>query len=147
MLQAHGSHQTPAMEIRELTTADRQAAIGLWEQAGLIRPWNPPDDDFDRAVGGPTSAVLGAVDENALAATVMVGHDGHRGWAYYVAVELSRRNRGLGRRMIREAEEWLRARGAVKLNLMIRHTNTPALGFYERLGYGDDEVTTATTNI
>lgn len=129
------------MEIRELTAADRHAAIGLWQQAGLTRPWNPPDADFDRAVGGPTSAVLGAIDGEALAATVMVGHDGHRGWAYYLAVERSQRHRGLGRRMMERAEAWLRARGAVKLNLMIRHTNVPALGFYQRLGYEDDDVT------
>jgi ribosomal protein S18 acetylase RimI-like enzyme len=133
--------QTPAMEIRELTTAERQAAIGLWEQAGLTRPWNRPDEDFDRAVGGPTSAVLGAIDDATLAATVMVGHDGHRGWVYYLAVEVSNRHCGLGRRMMREAESWLRARGAVKLHLMIRHTNAPARGFYHRLGYEDDEVT------
>jgi ribosomal protein S18 acetylase RimI-like enzyme len=129
------------MEIRELTVADRQAAIGLWEQAGLTRPWNPPDEDFDRAVDGPTSAVLGAIDEQALAATAMVGHDGHRGWVYYLAVERSQRHRGVGRRMMEHAEAWLRARGAVKLNLMIRHTNAPALGFYQRLGYEDDDVT------
>jgi hypothetical protein len=31
--------------------------------------------------------------------------------------------------MMEHAEAWLRARGAVKLNLMIRHTNAPAVGF------------------
>lgn len=142
MLWGHAEpSQTPTMEIRELTAADRRAAIDLWEQAGLTRPWNRPDDDFDRAVAGPASAVLGAIDGDALSATVMVGHDGHRGWVYYLAVELSRRHRGLGRRMMREAEAWLRARGTVKLNLMIRHNNASVLGFYERLGYEDDEVT------
>jgi len=85
--------------------------------------------------------VLGAIDDQAPAATVMVGHDGHRGWVYYLAVERSQRHRGLGRRMMEHAEAWLRARGAVKLNLMIRHTNAPALGFYQRLGYEDDDVT------
>jgi ribosomal protein S18 acetylase RimI-like enzyme len=129
------------MEIRELMAADRQAAIALWEQAGLTRPWNRPDEDFDRSVGGPTSAVLGAIDADELTATVMVGHDGHRGWVYYLAVERSNRHRGVGRRMMQEAEAWLRARGAVKLNLMIRHTNARALGFYQRLGYEDDDVT------
>jgi ribosomal protein S18 acetylase RimI-like enzyme len=129
------------MEIRELTASDRDAVTGLWAQAGLTRPWNAPDKDFDRAVTGPTSAVLGAIDEQHVAATVMVGHDGHRGWVYYLAVDPSKRRRGLGRHMMHEAEDWLRARGVVKLNLMIRHSNTPALGFYDRLGYKDAEVT------
>ena len=28
--------------------------------------------------------MLGALDAGQLAATVMVGHDGHRGWVYYL---------------------------------------------------------------
>ena len=39
------------------------------------------------------------------------------------------------------AESWLAGAGAVKLNLMVRHSNTAAVGFYERLGYVDAEVT------
>lgn len=129
------------MEIRELTAADRDGATGLWAQSGLTRPWNPPDEDFDRAVSGLTSAVLGAVDGRNVIATVMVGHDGHRGWVYYLAVDPSRRHRGLGRRMMHAAEDWLRARGVVKLHLMIRDGNVSALGFYDRLGFEQAEVT------
>jgi ribosomal protein S18 acetylase RimI-like enzyme len=43
--------------------------------------------------------------------------------------------------MMQEAESWLRERGAVKLNLMVRNGNTEALGFYQQLGYEDAEVT------
>jgi ribosomal protein S18 acetylase RimI-like enzyme len=129
------------MDIAELTMADRAAATGLWDEAGLIRPWNEPGGDFDRALRGPTSTVLGAFDAGDLAATVMVGHDGHRGWVYYLAVTRARRRRGLGRRMMEEAESWLRERGAVKLNLMVRNGNTEALGFHRQLGYCDAEVT------
>lgn len=129
------------MDIRELTAADRDAATGLWEDAGLTRPWNEPASDFDRALSGPTSAVLGALDAGELAATVMVGHDGHRGWVYYLAVQPDERRRGLGRRMMREAELWLRERGAVKLNLMVRDSNPAALDFYQQLGYEDAGVT------
>jgi ribosomal protein S18 acetylase RimI-like enzyme len=128
------------MEIRELTSADRDAAIAIWEEAGLTRPWNDPTSDFDLALSGTTSAVLGAVDVGELAATVMVGHDGHRGWVYYLAVGPTNRRRGLGRRMMQAAESWLREHEAVKLNVMVRRTNAAALGFYERLGYEDAEV-------
>jgi ribosomal protein S18 acetylase RimI-like enzyme len=129
------------MEIRELTAADRDAVAELWQEAGLTRSWNDPASDFDRAISGPTSSVIGVVDAGELAATVMVGHDGHRGWVYYLAVRPAKRRRGLGRRMMQEAESWLRDRGAVKLNLMVRHSNAEALGFYQNLGYEDAEVT------
>jgi ribosomal protein S18 acetylase RimI-like enzyme len=129
------------MELRELTSADREPATALWGGAGLTRPWNDPGADFDRAVAGPTSCVLGAFLDGGLAATAMVGHDGHRGWVYYLAVDPARRHDGLGRRMMAEAERWLRERGTVKLNVMVRDDNAPALGFYERLGYRDAQTT------
>ena len=129
------------MDIGELTTADRDAATGLWDETGLTRPWNEPVRDFDRALRGPTSSVLGAFEAGELVATVMVGHDGHRGWVYYLAVTRGHRRRGLGRRMMQEAESWLRERGAVKLNSMVRSGNTEALGFYQQLGYEDAAVT------
>ena len=128
------------MDVRELTAADRPSATALWSEVGLTRPWNDPGADFDRAVAGPTSCVLGAFDAG-LAATAMVGHDGHRGWVYYLAVDPARRGDGVGRRMMREAERWLLERGAVKINVMVRHDNAAALGFYERLGYEDAETT------
>jgi ribosomal protein S18 acetylase RimI-like enzyme len=133
--------ETSLMDIRELTAADRDAATVLWEQAGLARPWNEPTRDFDRALGGTTSAVLGAFDAGELVATVMVGHDGHRGWVYYLAVKPDRRRCGLGRRVMQRAEGWLRERGAVKVNLMVRDGNAEALGFYRQLGYEDAKVT------
>ncbi len=128
------------MEVRLLENRDRPGAVSLWSSSGLTRPWNDPDADFDRAVAGPTSAILGLFDPE-LCSTVMVGHDGHRGWVYYLAVTESRRRSGLGHRMMQEAEVWLRDQGVVKLNLMVRHTNKDALGFYQRIGYGDAEVT------
>jgi ribosomal protein S18 acetylase RimI-like enzyme len=80
-----------------------------------------------------------ASDANAKA--VMVGHDGHRGWVYYLAVKLGNRRHGLGRRMMQEAEAWLRERGVMKLNLMVRDGNAEALGFYQQLGYEDAHAT------
>ena len=71
----------------------------------------------------------------------MVGHDGHRGWVYYVAVDPSARGRDLGRQIMRAAERWLRQRGAVKVQLMVRAGNTEALAFYDRVGYSAEDVT------
>lgn len=129
------------MELRELTAADRETAVALWEVCGLTRPWNDPVADFDRALAGPTSAVLGLLDGDGLVSTAMVGEDGHRGWMYYVAVDPARQGVGAGRRMVDEAEAWLRNRGVVKVNLMVRDDNSAAVAFYERLGYEDQHTT------
>jgi ribosomal protein S18 acetylase RimI-like enzyme len=128
-------------DVRALRAADRVGAMALWRTAGLARPWNDPADDFDRALAGPTSTVLGAFTGDTLVGTVMVGHDGHRGWVYYLAVDPEARGVGVGRMLMAAAEAWLHRRGVPKLNLMVRHDNGAALAFYERLGYIDGAVT------
>lgn len=65
----------------------------------------------------------------------MVGHDGHRGWLYYLASDPGSRGRGFGRQMVQAAEEWLRQRGVVKAQLLVRETNTKVVSFYEHLGF------------
>ena len=128
------------MEPRHLTSADRDAAVALWQATDLTRPWNDPGEDFDRAIVGATSTVLGAFDQERMVATAMAGHDGHRGWVYYLAVDPTVQNVGLGTKMMRSAETWLRDHGVVKLNLMVRSSNAQAREFYEGLGYEDGEV-------
>ncbi len=123
------------MEIRELDSGHRAETIALWKRTGLTRPWNPPDEDFDRAVAGPGSAVLGAVDGDHLVATAMVGHDGHRGWVYYVAVDPDSRATGVGRAVMQAAAAWVRDAGMPKIQLMVRSTNTAALDFYDAIGF------------
>ncbi|WP_104162486.1 GNAT family acetyltransferase [Cryobacterium sp. N22] len=128
------------MHITDVTLADLEAVTTLWEDAGLTRPWNPPATDLRRALDGTTSTVLGAFRDGRLVGTVMVGHDGHRGWVYYLAVAVDERGTGQGRRLMAAAEAWLVERGAVKLQLMVREANTAVTGFYDRLGYADADV-------
>ena len=129
------------MDLRELTATERNAAVRLWGDAGLTRPWIDPVADFDRALAAAQSAVLGLFDDGTLAGTVMVGDDGHRGWVYYLAVDVVHRRRGVGGALMAAAENWMLSRGVSKVNLMVRHSNQVALGFYANRGYGDDEVT------
>lgn len=126
----------------EATEKDAQDVIALWQTCGLTRPWNDPAADFARAVEGSTSAILLDRDGDDLLASVMVGHDGHRGWVYYLAVAPDRRRAGSGRAMMAAAEAWLRARGVPKIQLMVRDGNAEAQAFYAALGLERQPVTT-----
>lgn len=121
---------------------DAEEVIALWRACGLTRPWNDPAADFARALAGPSSAVLIRREEGALVASAMVGFDGHRGWVYYLAVAPESRRRGLGRATMADAEAWLRAKGAPKLQLMARADNAAALDFHASLGLERQEVVT-----
>jgi ribosomal protein S18 acetylase RimI-like enzyme len=126
---------------RSATAGDTAALAALWAACGLTRAWNDPAKDIQFARAGAASDVLVAVDGDVIVSSVMVGHDGHRGAVYYLAVAPAWQGRGLGRAAMAEAEAWLKARGVWKLNLMVRNENAKAIGFYERLGYCDSAVT------
>lgn len=123
------------LDVRAATPLDEPDVIRLWGRCGLVVDYNDPGSDFRFACAGPASAVLVGVDEGRIVGTVMVGHDGHRGWLYYVACSPDHRNAGVGRRMVASAEDWLRTRGVVKVHLMVREMNVSVTRFYERLGF------------
>jgi ribosomal protein S18 acetylase RimI-like enzyme len=124
-----------SVEFRPVQDAEVAGVIALWETCGLIRPWNDPDKDIAFARSGPASDLLVMVDNETVIASVMVGHDGHRGIVYYVATHPDFQRKGLGAAAMRAAEGWLTQRGVWKLNLLVRAENQAVRSFYEKLGY------------
>jgi ribosomal protein S18 acetylase RimI-like enzyme len=55
----------------------------------------------------------------------------------YVSVDPNLQRTGAGRVLMTAVEDWLRARGIWKLNLLVRRENEGVVSFYEKLGYGD----------
>jgi len=129
------AHASPVCAIA--VPEDRDAVIALWGICGLTRPWNDPTADFDFALAGPASTLLVLRAGGRIVGSAMVGHDGHRGALYYLAVDPAHRGKGFGRHLMACAESWLRTRRVPKLNLLVRKENAAVIGFYEALGYSD----------
>lgn len=138
--------------VRSFRADDRAGVIDLWRRTDLVRPWNDPDRDIDRKlavadglllVAERIAATTGDAPDpgDGLVGTVMVGYDGHRGWINYLAVDPEHQGRGLGRRLVQEAEQRLVVLGCPKVNLMVRSTNPDVVAFYRALGYDVDAVT------
>jgi ribosomal protein S18 acetylase RimI-like enzyme len=125
----------PELAITEITDGDVASVVALWGQCGLTRPWNDPFEDIAMARRSPNATVLVGRADGRIVASVMVGHDGHRGAVYYVSVAPEQRGAGLGRAIMAAAEAWLCEHGAPKLNLIVRGDNEVATGFYRALGY------------
>lgn len=128
------------MDVTELPGHLFAEAVALWQECGPTRPWNDADEDLRRAMRGPDSTVLACLREGQLLATAIVGHDGHRGWVYYLAVREDERKKGLGRTLLRSCEAWVVARGIPKLQLMVRAGNDPVIAFYAQLRYEENDV-------
>jgi ribosomal protein S18 acetylase RimI-like enzyme len=128
-----------ALAIAEIADGDVEAVIALWQRCGLTRPWNDPASDIALARRSPNSTLLVGRSDGAIVATAMVGHDGHRGWVYYVAADPEHRKKGFGRTVMDAAEQWLRAAGLPKLQLMVRRENAQAGAFYQSIGYEESD--------
>jgi ribosomal protein S18 acetylase RimI-like enzyme len=124
------------LTIRVATANDEPRVIALWRASNLVTSYNDPTRDFRFAHSKDGSEVLVGLDaEQTIVGSVMVGHDGHRGWIYYVASDPKHRKKGIGRLMVEAAEQWLKNKGVVKLMLLVRETNTEVVDFYKHLGF------------
>jgi ribosomal protein S18 acetylase RimI-like enzyme len=133
------SASLPTLAIAPISDVDITDVVALWQACGLTRPWNDPAADIALARKGSNSAVLVGRGDASIVATALVGHDGHRGWVYYLAVDTNHRGKGYGRIMMDAAECWLRERGIEKLQLLVRADNSQIKGFYQSLGYSMQE--------
>lgn len=126
------------MKIRTFTITDTKAVVALWHDCGLIRSWNNPYLDVERKLAvNPEWFAVGEVNHE-IVASAMFGYEGHRGWVNYLAVSPQHQRRGYAKQLMQFGEALLFSVGCPKLNLQVRETNAPALGFYEALGYKID---------
>lgn len=124
--------------IRDAFAGDEKKVVNLWEICGLTVSYNDPHADYGFALNGTSSTILIAESKNRkIIGSVMVGHDGHRGWLYYLAAAPEVRGKGVGRAMVAAGEDWLKQRQVKKVQLMVRPANTAVVSFYDRLGYED----------
>jgi ribosomal protein S18 acetylase RimI-like enzyme len=128
------------LHIRVYQPDDQARVIALWQDCGLTRPWNDPVKDIERKLAEQPDGLLVGELDGRIVASAMVGYDGHRGWVNYLSVDPALQGRGFGAALMRHIESLLLARGCPKLNLQVRQGNDAVLGFYARLGYGDDQV-------
>jgi ribosomal protein S18 acetylase RimI-like enzyme len=112
----------------------------LWQEAfPNDPPWNAAEVAIPAKLKIQPDLFLVAIEQTLVAGSIMAGYDGHRGWLYAVAVLRSYQKRGLGRALVREAEERLRLIGCKKINLQVRASNTTVIEFYRSLGYEVEE--------
>ena len=120
---------------RHASPADQESVIEIWSESGLVKPQNDPVIDFKLALSTATSTVLILENDGLMIGAAIVGFDGHRGWVYYLGIKPDYQNLGNRRTLVSAAEDWLKKQGAPKAMLMVRHTNSAVIKFYEKLGY------------
>ena len=119
---------------------DEAAMIQLWQECGLVVPWNNPLMDIARkTMDSPELFFTGRLN-NRLVASCMAGYDGHRGWIYFLAVAKSEQRKGLAAQLVTYVEGKLMELGCPKLELMVRDSNREIIDFYQAIGFDVDPV-------
>jgi len=122
---------------REFRMADYDRVMELWAQGRL--PLKPRGRDSRASVasqlGRPNVHFLVAETDGRVIGTVLATHDGRKGWINRLAVDEAYRRRGLGKRLVLEAERRLAEDGMEIFACLIEDGNTASMEVFGRLGY------------
>jgi ribosomal protein S18 acetylase RimI-like enzyme len=116
---------------------DYPAARLLWENAGpgiQLRRSDDPEEIQKKLQRDPDLFLVADI-EGKMIGTVMGGFDGRRGMVYHLAVAETYRNQGIGKLLMDELENRLRAKGCIRCYLLVTIENESAMRFYEELGW------------
>jgi ribosomal protein S18 acetylase RimI-like enzyme len=123
--------------IRNYEPGDYERVLEIWEEGGL--PLKPRGRDsranITRQVRLAHVRFLVALADGRLIGTVLATHDGRKGWINRLAVDPSSRRRGIGRRLVLEAEKWLAAEGLGIFACLIDKENAVSMEVFGGLGY------------
>jgi len=124
------------LRIREFQLdADYERVYEIWQRAEVpIRPSDSKAEVAKKLQRDPELFLVAERDGLILGA-VMGAWDGRRGWVYHLAVHPDFRRQGIGTALMSELEKRLRAKGCLKVNLLVHVDNLAARRLYDRLGY------------
>jgi ribosomal protein S18 acetylase RimI-like enzyme len=117
---------------------DFSAACALWDASGPGVHLGQSDtpEEIEKKLQRDPDLFLVAEEDGKLIGTVIGGFDGRRGMIYHLAVSETQRGRGIGRALMTELENRLKAKGCIRAYLMVVKGNDQAARFYENLGWG-----------
>ncbi len=128
------------MEIREFTLHDYEAVIDLWKRAGLVLSRSDSLEGIKSKLERDPDLFLVAEEDQRIVGAVMGCFDGRRGWVNHLAIDPQFQGKHFGKIIMEELEKRLKEKGCEKVNLLVRMDNTKVQGFYERLGFKQDEL-------
>jgi ribosomal protein S18 acetylase RimI-like enzyme len=116
--------------LRPATVDDIDDVLAFWVHAA-----EPTSTDSADALGtllhrDPGALIVGEMD-GKIVGSVIAGWDGWRGSIYRLAVGPEHRRRGLGRLLLRAAEDRLRGLGVRRSHAIVVESNAGAVAFWD----------------
>jgi ribosomal protein S18 acetylase RimI-like enzyme len=129
----------PALSIREMTLADYDAAMALWNAAPGVRA-NETRDELERILcrnpGLSCVAVANSAERGEeLVGAVLCCHDGRRGYLYHLAVAQPFRRQKIGRQLVEHCLARLTAEGIRRCTIFLVADNVAGERFWRQTGW------------
>jgi ribosomal protein S18 acetylase RimI-like enzyme len=124
------------VNLRTATLDDVQPVLDLWKVAAedAHRPADSAPALHALLARDPDALIL-AVEGDVIVGTVIAGWDGWRCHLYRLAVAPDRRRTGIGRMLVRAAEERFAAFGGTRVDAMVLDDNDLAHHAWRAAGY------------
>ncbi|MEY2601794.1 MAG: N-acetylglutamate synthase [Verrucomicrobiota bacterium] len=124
------------IETREFAIDDYEAAVELWKRVDGVEIAEGDDrEGVAQFLARNPGLSRVATDGSTIVGVVFCGHDGRRGYIYHLAVDLTYRDRGLGKRLVDECLEGLRRLGLQRANIMVATDNPRGREFWSKCGW------------
>ena len=129
-----------SFEIREMTGADYDAVLALWQATeGVGLSAADSRESIGRyLVRNPGMSFVACSTEagqSEIVGAVLAGHDGRRGYLHHLAVRPAYRKQGLGQALVERSMVCLRTEGIEKCHLFVFKQNEIGRTFWEHIGW------------
>ena len=128
---------------------DYSEVIELWKHAGEGIHLGQSDtlEEIKKKVDFDSNLFLIAEKDQKIIGTVLGGFDGRRGLVYHLAVQQNYRHQGIASALMDELENRLRAKGCLRVYLLVTRDNTEARQYYEKRGWECMDILTYAKNL
>ncbi len=125
------------LKIRDFEIEEYDILIELWEKAEL--PYRPlgrdSKENISKQLEQPNISFLFAESEEKIVGSIIISHDGRKGWINRVAILPEYRNLGIASYLIDDAEKRLKKMGIDIVACLIEDWNLKSLKLFDKLDY------------
>ena len=125
------------IEFKQYKKGDYQLLTDIWRNAGL--PFKPfgrdSEKNIEKEIELDSNRFIFAYYNDKAVGSIVVTHDGRKGWINRVAVLPEFRKKGIARKLVNEGERWLASEGIGIYACLIEGYNEDSLETFKKLGY------------
>ncbi len=125
--------------IRPYKNEDYQDIQKLLIDTGLYFEAIDTKEHFAKKLQNDPESILVAIEQNKIIGTVFLLQD--NGWVafvFHLAVNKNYQGKGVGRKLMEEAEKIIRRRNGYQIHALVDTKNDKVIGFYNNLGFYPD---------